>query len=74
MKLNLPKLIFADDYHDFGAFQMMLKGLFGKKHPKVSEINGLSYNGQYVAIVYEGKKPTKKVLNKILSENKVEIE
>jgi len=74
MELNLPKLIFADDYHAFDDYQSAMKTIFGKNYPKIYEI-GFSYNtGNYVAIVYEGKKPTNEILNKLLAENNVEIE
>jgi hypothetical protein len=56
--LKLPKLVFVDDYHEFGHIEDMLRELVGNTKVKVLEVStGLrdhSYN-QYIGIVYTKK-------------------
>jgi len=73
---ELPFFIQVEDYHDFSYVQAVLELLVPQIH--VREIStprteGMSLLTPYVGIVYEGKRPTKKEIEHMLSSPTLEI-
>lgn len=69
--LKLPKLVFARDYHDFDFFDHAY-GQLGLKL-KIEELGLDDSRGVYVALVYSGRKPAKKVVDELLTALHVEF-
>jgi hypothetical protein len=65
MVVNLPKVILISDYHEVISIQNTLREILGNE-VKAKEIVGEDYQevrdtyGSYAALVYVGKKPSKK--------------
>ena len=72
--IKLPQLIFVDDYHEFRYLEEYLNLILNKPKIKIVEISFDQDQGQYVGIVYSGKKPTRKILQKLCSHHNLLIE
>lgn len=59
--LNVPCIISADDYHEFGFINSVVKSLNPKL--KCSEVG---FYGEYLGVIYYGKKPTKAQLRELI--------
>ena len=73
---ELPFFIQVEDYHDFSYVQSVMKLL--NPNIKVKEIatlrtEGMSLLSPYVGIVYEGKRPTEKEIEYMLSSPTLKI-
>lgn len=66
----LPFFISADDYHAFSGIQSAMQLINPKI--KVQEIS-IDLDGYYVAVVFEGRKPSDKVVADMLSNKKTKI-
>lgn len=75
----LPFFISVDDYHEFSGVQSAMQLINPKI--KVEEVsteretlrNTLELDGYYVAIVFEGRKPSNTVVADMLSNKKTKI-
>ena len=60
---GLPNVISVDDYHEFELAEELYRVI--NKKIKVTEI-GFDYNSsKYIGLVYIGRKPTQKVINRL---------
>lgn len=70
--VELPKIIYADDYHDFNYFfTSVIKPLI--KNAKVEELGLDIESQQYVGIVYIGKIPSDSEIDIILKSNNIKL-
>lgn len=69
--LNLPKLVRASDYHDFWFMQDTLNQIGLKL--KVWILGLEEGTGQYVGVVYSGRRPAKMKIEALLSKKKIEL-
>ena len=69
MKLDLPKLIEADDYHDFDYFERQFQEANSKiKCREIGFIWRQPPLGTYLGVIYTGRKPSKKKLQEMIDE------
>lgn len=69
VNLKLPRLITVSDYHEFQDLEDKLRIL--KKDLRVAEV-GFD-NGEYVGVVYTGRKPGKLELRELADEQDIEL-
>ncbi len=69
--LKLPKLLFARDYHDFD-FMDNAYGQLGLRL-KIEELGLDVSRGEYVGVVYSGRRPAKKKIEELLTSLHVEF-
>ena len=60
---GLPNTISVDDYHEFGVAQDLYKII--NKKIKVEEIGFDGITLKYIGLVYAGRKPTKRVIDRL---------
>jgi hypothetical protein len=73
---ELPFFIQVEDYHDFSYIQSAMELLNPKirvKEIPTLRTEGMSLLSQYVGIVYEGKRPTEKEIEYMLSSPTLKI-
>jgi hypothetical protein len=73
---ELPFFIQVEDYHDFSYIQSAMELLNPKiwvKEIPTLRTEGMSLLSQYVGIVYEGKRPTEKDIEYMLSSPTLKI-
>lgn len=76
MTINLtnPSLILVYDYHEFAFQQDTLNRISANKRSKIVVCEIGFHNHQYVGLVYQGRKPNKKVIEKLLERSKIVLE
>lgn len=71
--IELPKIIWADDYHDFNYFSTsVIKPLI--KDAKVEELGYDTELRQYVGIVFIGKMPSDSEIDILLKSNNIVLD
>lgn len=62
--LKLPRLVTANDYHEFADIQRLLRIVTDRK-VHVYEVGFDVDYSEYVAVVYVGRKPSKRVIGQL---------
>lgn len=76
MKINLPNIVTAVDYHEFDYIVDTVNDLCNTKKIKIKEI-GLVYlphGPEYVCVLYMGNVPDKQEIENLLAKKGIKIE
>jgi hypothetical protein len=76
MKINLPNIVTAVDYHEFDHIVDTVNDLCNTKKIKIKEI-GLVYlphGPEYVCVLYMGNVPNKQEIENLLAKKGIKIE
>ena len=73
--INLPKIVFAHDYHEFDNYiPSILNDILETPNKiKVTEVGFCLNKRKYVGIAYTDNMPSENTINKLLQEANVEL-